>query len=222
MKILKLFLALCIFISSFPSCVTITKSFNDKLFSIEKGMPKEQVLSTLGKPDYRRFDNEFEEWEYSPNAFSEKVIIVTFENGKVSGLNSFAEKTQAQAQAQPQPPANNRPIAILPPVNRTIRVISDADFSLFYKSVKGKPFKDDQMSLIRDASVSNAVTCKQTKQLMDIFPFDDEKLKVIECLSNNIYDRQNSEQLIEALTFSTNQNKARALLRAGYSKEITN
>ncbi|MBP1616922.1 MAG: hypothetical protein H6Q14_749 [Bacteroidetes bacterium] len=209
MKILKLFLAQCILISSFSACVTITKSFNDKLFSIEKGMSKEQVLSILGKPDYRRFDNAFEKWEYNPT-FSVNVMVVTFENGKVSALDSFAQKLPAQTQPQT---SNNPPVILPPSGRRPIRVIGDAEFNSLYKLVKSKPFKDDQVGLIRDASVNTVFTCKQTKQLMNIFPFDDDKLKVIEFLSNNISDRENSYQLIDALAFLDSKDKARAFLQ---------
>lgn len=209
MKNLRLFLTLCIAISSFSSCITTSKSFNEKLFLIEKGMSKEQVLSIMGKPDYRRFDNAFEEWEYRPT-FSVNVIIVTFDNGRVSALDSFAEKTQVQ----PQPQSNNTTPVILPPSNRRqIRAIGDAEFNSLHRLVKSKPFKDDQIALIRDASVNNGFTCRQTKQLMDVFSFDDDKLKVIELLSNNISDKENSYQLIESLSFSSNKDKARGLLQ---------
>lgn len=209
MNISKLFLTLCIVVSTLSSCSTM-RSFNDKLFSIEKGMSKEQVLSILGKPDYRRFDNAFEEWEYSPNAFSEKVMVVTFENGKVSGLDSFAQKQPAQTQPQT---SNNTPVILPPSGRRPIRVISDVEFNSLYKSVKSKPFKDDQVGLIRDASFNTVFTCKQTKQLMTIFPFDDDKLKVIELLSNNISDRENSYLLTDALDFSSSKDVARGLLQ---------
>jgi hypothetical protein len=174
-------------------------------------MPKEQVLSILGKPDYRRFDNTFEEWEYNPT-FSVNVMIVTFENGKVSGLDSFAQRTQPQQ--QPQPQVNNNTPVILPPSNRRpIRVIGDAEFNSLYNTVKNKPFKDEQISLIRDVAVNTVFNCKQTKQLMEIFPFDDEKLKVVESLSNNISDRENIYLLIDALDFLPSKEKARALLQ---------
>ncbi|OJU52797.1 MAG: hypothetical protein BGN96_10240 [Bacteroidales bacterium 45-6] len=208
MKISKLFLTLCIVVSTLSSCTTM-RSFNDKLFSIEKGMSKEQVLSILGKPDYRRFDNAFEEWEYNPT-FSVNVMVVTFENGRVSSLDSFAQKLPAQAQPQT---SNNPPVILPPSGRRPIRIMGDAEFNSLYKLVKSKPFKDDQVGLIRDASVNTVFTCKQTKQLMTIFPFDDDKLKVIEFLSNNISDRENSYQLIDALDFLPSKDKARAFLQ---------
>lgn len=31
---------------------------------VEKGMAKKEVVSLLGEPDFRRFDEQVEEWEY--------------------------------------------------------------------------------------------------------------------------------------------------------------
>ena len=37
---------------------------NNILLSIHKGMTQEEVTKLLGRPDYRRFDEQGEQWEY--------------------------------------------------------------------------------------------------------------------------------------------------------------
>jgi hypothetical protein len=190
-----------------------SRSLKDRLLAINQGMSKEQVISALGKPDFRRFADNREEWEYNKGGIISNflsVVIVVFEDGKVSSLDSFSEYLPVQ-QPQPQTPAA-APGVILPSREWAKRVMNDVDFNSLYKLAKDKPFKDNRYEIIRDAAANNAFTCKQIKSLMGLFSFDDDKVMVIELTSTNIYDRQNISILIDALDFSTSKEKARKML----------
>ena len=64
MKTIKLTLALLAFMIGINSCASIIGSSKDIMMSVQKGMTQKEVSSILGKPQYRRFDQETEQWEY--------------------------------------------------------------------------------------------------------------------------------------------------------------
>ena len=58
MKTIKLTLALLAFMIGINSCASIIGSSKDIMMSVQKGMTQKEVSSILGKPQYRRFDQE--------------------------------------------------------------------------------------------------------------------------------------------------------------------
>ena len=63
------------------------------IMKVEKGMAKKEVVSLLGEPDFRRFDEQVEEWEYkktNPLTAETTIIIVNFINERVSNMNSVS------------------------------------------------------------------------------------------------------------------------------------
>ncbi|MCE2615494.1 MAG: hypothetical protein ACTTKN_09915 [Phocaeicola sp.] len=74
------------------SCGTIDNMSN-AMFKVKKGMTTEEVSRVLGKPDYRRFNEDMEEWQYEriPWIGYTKIFIVGFCDGKVVNFNSFRE-----------------------------------------------------------------------------------------------------------------------------------
>ena len=61
----KTFIAFGLIISSisFCSCGSYMTG-KSAIMKVEKGMAKKEVVSLLGEPDFRRFDEQVEEWEY--------------------------------------------------------------------------------------------------------------------------------------------------------------
>lgn len=62
-------------------------------------------LKIFGTPEYRRFDRGMEEWEYRSLSLISgeyKVVVITFEDGRVSGMDTF---TTRDFQEHPLPPA---------------------------------------------------------------------------------------------------------------------
>ena len=89
-KLLYLFTICSILLVS--SCATMD-GMNDVMFKVRKGMTMNEVAKALGKPDYRRFDEDIEEWQYEkiPLIGYSKIIIVGFRDNRVVNFNSFRE-----------------------------------------------------------------------------------------------------------------------------------
>ena len=193
----------------FSSCGTY-KTTRDAIFKIEKGMSKREITNLLGNPDFRRFDHEYEQWEFvkvDPLNGNRTVILVDFLEDRVINMDSFdSDKT-----SQPSAP----PVAVYPPHNnqghRPGRVISDSDFQQLYNRVKSKPFKDDQLELLSIGVGNRYFSCRQCIRLMSIYTFDDDKLKVLDIVAPQIADRENYEEVVESLDFLSSRDKARKM-----------
>ncbi len=58
---------------------------------VKQGMSRNEVEKLFGNPDLRRFDNDYEEWEFHsdiPGTSSYNKIIIRFTDGKVSTMDS--------------------------------------------------------------------------------------------------------------------------------------
>lgn len=63
-----------------------------QLMKVEEGMSKQEITKIFGTPEFRRFDRGMEEWEYRKLILvtgEVKVTVITFEDGKVCGMNTF-------------------------------------------------------------------------------------------------------------------------------------
>ena len=60
------------------------------LFQVQPGMTFAQVQAILDKPDYRRFNQEFEQWEYRRIIKRQPVeVILLFKDGALCEMDSF-------------------------------------------------------------------------------------------------------------------------------------
>lgn len=186
------------------SCSLTTSS---TIMKVQRGMSQEEVSHLLGKPDFRRFDNGSEQWEYTKTNMStaaNTVIIIDFVDGMVTNMDSFESNTTPPPVAVCPP---NEIITVVPPNHPDHsgphrpkhKAMNPHDFENLYKKVKNKAFKDDQMELLSVGVVNNYFTCKQTARLMSIFTWDDEKMKVLRMISNRIVDRENGKEIIKTL-----------------------
>lgn len=76
----------------------------NKLMKVEEGMSKQEITKIFGTPDYRRFDRGIEEWEYrslSVVTGEYKVTVITFDDGRVSGMDTYNTR---DANGHPLPP----------------------------------------------------------------------------------------------------------------------
>ena len=181
------------------------------LMKIQEGMTQQEVRKIMGTPSYRRFDNMGEQWEYrTAKIGGYNVAIIDFTNGNVSALNSYFDIVQ-DTSATEQPLLI--PSSTISTTDRLSRAMSMKDFDSFYSKVKNKPFKDDQMELISVGVAGSWLTCSQCARLMSIFTWDDERMKVVEMISNRIADKENSEVIIKALNSLFKQDDARKILK---------
>lgn len=87
------------FVLLLTSCSHIFYPKTNALESIQQGMSPQEVTQLLGKPDYRRFDHDLEEWEYrkllSALESEPTIVIVRFEDGKLVYMDSFKESERS-------------------------------------------------------------------------------------------------------------------------------
>ncbi|MBP3252740.1 MAG: outer membrane protein assembly factor BamE [Prevotella sp.] len=75
------------------SCGALTSTLGERSSHIQPGMTAQEVQQSLGKPSYRRFNENYEEWEYRKHFLTgdDDVLIVNFRNGRVVAMDSFYE-----------------------------------------------------------------------------------------------------------------------------------
>lgn len=210
MRTIKLTLALLVFAICISSCATILGIDSNTLMRIQKGMTKQEVTSILGQPMHRSFDHEVEGWTYEKNiagAPGITVIELGFVDGRLTYMDSYEKYTNPPVAVYPSVEVNGD-IPSRPHVT-VGRGMSERDFQSLYNKVKSKPFKDDQLELLENGIGNRKLSCKQCVRMMSIYTFDDDKLKVLKILAPNIADRENYDEIIDALDFISSEEKAR-------------
>ena len=79
---------------SLTSCKSMLSTVADKVENIQPGMTMDDVRRVMGKPDYRRFEQNKEVWEYRTRLIVDgeyDVVIVMFNDGIVTSMDSFRE-----------------------------------------------------------------------------------------------------------------------------------
>lgn len=180
--------------------------------SLHTGMTKREVVDLLGNPEFKRSYNGIEQWEYKKLHFisgAVTTILLDFQHDKVISFNSYAGDT---------PSPTYPPIAICPPapVEEIPSLAYPTDdqkwFQELYQKVKDKPFKDERPKILREAARQSDFTCDEIVQLMKIFNFDDERLEALVILEPTIIDRENTDRIVDSMTFISGEEKAKNIL----------
>ena len=180
--------------------------------SLHTGMTKREVVDLLGNPEFKRSYNGIEQWEYKKLHFISGAvtpILLDFQHDKVISFNSYAGDT---------PSPTYPPIAICPPapVEEIPSLAYPTDdqkwFQELYQKVKDKPFKDERLKILREAARQSDFTCDEIVQLMKIFNFDDERLEALVILEPTIIDRENTDRIVDSMTFISGEEKAKNIL----------
>ena len=180
--------------------------------SLHTGMTKREVVDLLGNPEFKRSYNGIEQWEYKKLHFisgAVTTILLDFQHDKVISFNSYAGDT---------PSPTYPPIAICPPapVEEIPSLAYPTDdqkwFQELYQKVKDKPFKDERLKILREAARQSDFTCDEIVQLMKIFNFDDERLEALAILEPTIIDRENTNRIVDSITFISGEEKAKNIL----------
>lgn len=180
--------------------------------SLHTGMTKREVVDLLGNPEFKRSYNGIEQWEYKKLHFisgAVTTILLDFQHEKVISFNSYAGATPSPAYP---------PIAICPPAPVEERpslaypTDDQAWFQELYQKVKDKPFKDERLKILREAARQSDFTCDEIVQLMKIFNFDDERLEALVILEPTIIDRENTDRIVDSMTFISGEEKAKNIL----------
>lgn len=180
--------------------------------SLHTGMTKREVVDLLGNPEFKRSYNGIEQWEYKKLHFisgAVTTILLDFQHDKGISFNSYAGDT---------PSPTYPPIAICPPapVEEIPSLAYPTDdqkwFQELYQKVKDKPFKDERLKILREAARQSDFTCDEIVQLMKIFNFDDERLEALVILEPTIIDRENTDRIVDSMTFISGEEKAKNIL----------
>ena len=215
MKTIRLIIAGLVMTMGFSSCSSLFYDAKvDVLNSIQKGMSRQEVTKILGTPEYRRFDRDIEEWEYSrvlsgKSNISRTQIVVTFEGGRVVAMDSFS----GEPRTLPVVPSE---VVIDSPAPVYVRGMHPEDFRHFYEKVKSRPFKDDQIEMMRTVARNNSLNCVQCASLMALYTFDDDKMKVLNIFAPNIVDPENYEAILDVIDSLFKKDDAKKILGIRY------
>ena len=84
------------------------------------------------------------------------------------------------------------------------------DFGALVEAVKAESFGDAKLDVVRTAE--GGLTVDQVGQLVDLFSFSEEQVKVIEITNPRLVDRQNAFKLYSHFTFDSDKKKVKAIL----------
>lgn len=187
--------------------------------SIERGMTKQQVTTILGRPDNTSFDQYGEEWEYYKTGlypfYKNRRIVVGFDtNGVVityhsSYLGSEGHDHPVIAEAS----ATTVPVQIPLYQQDGVYCINDHDLSIICNNIKKASFKGDKYALIEVASLGCYYNCNQCVTIMNLFDFNDEKMKALKYMATRIIDPQNANIICKLFDFSDDKDKAMRLVQ---------
>lgn len=186
------------------------------LSGVEAGMTKEEILKLLGEPDFRRFDGNFQEWEYRKvHALTgEKTIVfVNFERNRVVSVDSYDGNT----------PPYPHPEVLYPPVlsgeeydtSAYPPVYSPADdryFRSLYKDIGEAYSPEESLAMLKDAVSERFFTVMQCMKILDTTSFGEERLQYLRVLAPVISDMENGGKLIDTFTFESERKEAQKIL----------
>lgn len=206
--------ALAVLLSTLTGCgLYDTANQRSRLMgNLHEGMSQQEVIATLGKPEFRRFNNGIEQWEYHKThwAGEKTVITLDFQDNKVIALDSY-DGTFPPVTAYP-------PIAAYPP-SQGYPQRPQSRFDVLYQQVKAEPFKDNRLKLLEDAAYRYRFTCSEVADLLKLFNFDDERLEALEILQPAISDYRDSDRIIDSMTFISGEKKAKEILARRYQPQ---
>ncbi len=212
-KILSILILSFLLSCVLPSC-SVLLAPRDVMMSVHRGQSKVEILQMLGRPDFRRFNEVGEEWEYHRSSLDNNVVvfIVAFEHGKVVRLDNFELETPPQPQ--------------IVQVGRSHRGYGEDDCHLrrrFLPEITGADFRalkselnsfhcDDKYAELRSYAENYSFTSAQVVVLLKYFSFDDDKLKALEILAPSISNRRSVKKIINTFSFSSSKKQAARLL----------
>lgn len=189
--------------------------------TVERGMTKNEVAAILGDPKLTSFDTYGDRWQYECTNIltgDTKYTTVIFDrSGKVVGLDSYIEglnsisRSSANGQCPTPPPCP-------PEYSGGVQdgyayCLDEASFSKLYDKVRKASFDNEKFDLIEVASLGCWYSCAQTAQVMRMFSFSDDRMKVLRLMASRIVDPQNSADIYRLFSFDSDKTKVGEILR---------
>ncbi|QQS34838.1 MAG: DUF4476 domain-containing protein [Ignavibacteriales bacterium] len=90
--------------------------------------------------------------------------------------------------------------------------MNEVDFQQLYNSVKNESYESDQLSIIEISARYNYFSVAQLVRLLELFSYSNGKVEMVRILYPNVIDKYNAHQLINALTYSSDKEKVKAII----------
>lgn len=206
-------MAVFLLIASSCSLYDLAGKPSDLMGKLHPGMTQSEVIAQFGRPEFKRFNLDMEQWEYHKTHYTnaqETVILLDFQQGKLVAMDSY-DNTQPVLSPHP-------PVAICPPVpgqNNPAPLPGQHKqkwFDELLQSLRKEPFQNKQMELLYDAANCHHFSTDEVIELIKLYPFDDDRMKVLEIIVPALYDKRNNERIVNTFTFDDNRQKAREIL----------
>jgi len=182
---------------------------------IKQGMSTQDVVSIMGRPDLRRFNEVGEEWVYKKSdIFNSYTYVINFSDDKVTTLDSFIDPPQNQQE--------NVVTVVPPPLPMNeynyrrdrAHVVGEEEFSHLMRNIKKEPFKDDQMKVLQFSINGNRLfTCRQCVRFMSLTVFSDEKKNIFRLVAPYIIDPENYKLIVNDISVFSEDEVRNTLLR---------
>lgn len=204
----KIHIILCLTLGILVSSCFTSYVSTKQVMGIYQGMSQSQVESILGKPDYRRFDGDMEEWEFhrdngTPVLTSEPMtIIVQFVNREVVSMDTF------RGYGRPSP---MHPVIVPPAVNTTVevfpereqvgepRLMTDQEFDEFINKLKFTIMNEDQKKLVDRMLKTYDVTSNQCVKIVKEISYTPDQVEMMKKLYPYVRDKRNFNKVIDIL-----------------------
>lgn len=176
----------------------------EHLNQIRTGMTGEEVRELAGNPDFKRFENDVEQWEYRKAFFYEGksvTMLVDFVGGRVTAVNQFLPEELPVAEPQ-----------VMVPVPPQTVVVENAAFQRLCQRMTSEPFADDRMKLLQREAPLMSLTVDNCARLMQFFDWDNERLRCVQLLLPSVVDLHNGHRLEAHLDFDSSKEKLRRML----------
>ena len=144
-----------------------------------------------GKPDFRRFDGDMEEWEFhrdngTPVLTSEPVtIIVQFVNREVVSMDTFKGYGRpAPMHSVVVPPAVNTTVEVFPNHEQVeeARLMTDPEFDEFINKLKITVMNEDQKKLVDRMLRTYDVTSNQCVKIVKEISYTPDQVEMMKKL----------------------------------------
>ncbi|MDR0892994.1 MAG: DUF4476 domain-containing protein [Mediterranea sp.] len=187
------------------------------IMRIHEGMTQQDVTNLLGSPDFRRFNNGVEEWEYRQYGTFQKArtILVSFADFKVTGMDSFAtpvSQTPAPAAVIPVMPAT-------PSAFRHATLMNGIEHNDFIREYRFAIDRDSRIRMLDGMLQKHNLTSEQCAEIVDKTPTIDQ-LKIAKKLYPYIRGERNSEQIIKVLFSSFDQDEMRNFIKEQDGRQL--
>lgn len=208
MRIINYLLFAQLFILS--SCSFYPVYTSKQVFAIKKGMPMEEVTYIMGRPCYRSFDGNAEEWSFvgqMKHSYN-SIIQVRFSNGKVVSMTSFEKPYYTFPKTN-----ENKSVTFNGSISTNESNCSINDFDRFYESVRPWAGSNTCIEEIEKELPKIKITSWEALKLVNLFTFSDDKMKVAKITYPRVSDPSNFDIVIDSFSFMSDKDELKEFIK---------